>query len=137
MSEILVIILVTIGSLSTLVAAVGILRMPDFYMRLSVTVKASTVGVGLILIAAAIYFNSSDTTNRSLAIVLFLLLTAPVAGHLIGKAAYVVKTKQWEHNKMDELEGMYDEDHHLESDRNRRKSKLKEQEKEADSETSS
>lgn len=133
MGEILVIILVTFGSISTLVAAIGILRMPDFYMRLSVTVKASTVGVGLILIAAAVYFNSSDITNRSLAIVLFLLLTAPVAGHLIGKAAYVVKTKQWEHNKMDELEGMYDEEHHLESDKNKKRFSNKETESETNS----
>ncbi len=115
MTDILFIILCTIGSLVTLVAAVGILRMPDFYMRLSVTVKASTIGSGLLLLCAAMYFNVPDVTNRAMAIVLFLILTAPVAGHMIGRAAYMGKAKLWKDSKLDELEGMYDEDHHLRS----------------------
>lgn len=131
MTDILFIILCTVGSLVTLVAAVGILRMPDFYMRLSVTVKASTIGSGLLLLCAAMYFNVPDVTNRAMAIVLFLILTAPVAGHMIGRAAYMGKTKLWKESKLDELEGMYDEDHHLRSEQDKKEEKP-EDEKKAD-----
>lgn len=117
MTDILFIILCTVGSLATLLAAIGILRMPDFYMRLSVAVKASTIGSGLLMICAAMYFSVPDVTNRAIAIVLFLVLTAPVAGHLIGRAAYMGKTKLWEDSEMDELKGMYDKDNHLASER--------------------
>ena len=116
MTDILFIIICTIGSLATLLAAIGILRMPDFYMRLSVTVKASTIGSGLLLICAAMYFAVPDVTNRAIAIVLFLVLTAPVAGHLIGRAAYMGKTRMWEDSELDELKGMYDKDNHLASE---------------------
>lgn len=125
MISIIIIILCTIGSIVSLIAAIGILRMPDFYMRLSVTVKASTLGVGLILISAALYFKAPDVTNRTMAIVLFLILTAPVAGHMIGRSAYQIKTKLWKENKIDELEGMYEEDNHLRSEAKKDKSKEK------------
>lgn len=116
MTDVIFIILCTIGSLATLVAAIGVLRMPDFYTRLSVTVKASTIGSGLLLVSAALYFSVPDVTNRAVAIVLFLILTAPVAAHMIGRAAYMGRTKLWKESKLDELEGMYDEDHHLRSE---------------------
>ena len=116
MTDVIFIILCTIGSLATLVAAIGVLRMPDFYTRLSVTVKASTIGSGLLLVSAALYFSVPDVTNRAVAIVLFLILTAPVAAHMIGRAAYMGRTKLWKESQLDELEGMYDEDHHLRSE---------------------
>lgn len=117
MTDIIFIILCTVGSLATLLAAIGVLRMPDFYMRLSVTVKASTIGSGLLMVCAAMYFSVPDVTNRAIAIVLFLILTAPVAGHLIGRAAYMSKTKLWKDSKLDEMEGMYDAENHLASEK--------------------
>src|SRR5690606_41395019 len=56
MIDIIIGILCTIGAVAILIAAVGILRMPDFYLRLSVTVKAATLGGGLLLLGAAFYF---------------------------------------------------------------------------------
>ncbi|MFD1769715.1 monovalent cation/H(+) antiporter subunit G [Sphingobacterium suaedae] len=109
-------ILSTVGALSILFASIGILRMPDFYLRLSVTVKASTLGVGLLLICAAIMFPDVSVTTKAIAIIFFLIITAPIAAHMIGRAAYFTKTPLWKGTVVDELAGMYNEEtHELES----------------------
>lgn len=117
MIDIILAILSTMGALSILSAAIGILRMPDFYLRLSVTVKASTLGVGLLLLCAAIMFPDVSVTTKAIAIFFFLLITAPIAGHMIGRAAYFIGTPLWKGTIVDELAGMYNkETHELESD---------------------
>lgn len=103
MTDILIMILSTLGALFILVASVGIYKMPDFYSRLSVTIKAATLGVGAILIAAALYFAEFSVTTKTISIIFFLFLTAPVAGYLIGKVAYVNGTKLWKHSIIDEM----------------------------------
>ncbi len=101
-------ILSGVGAITILLASIGMLRMPDLYLRLSVTTKAATLGVGLILVSAAFYFSNVGVTSRVLAIILFITITAPVSAQLIGRAAYLVKTKMWKHTIIDELDGMYD-----------------------------
>lgn len=103
MTDIAIMILVTLGALFVLLAALGIVRMPDLYLRISVTTKAATLGVGMVLIGAAIYFNEASITTRALAIVFFLLLTAPVGAHLIGKASYYVGIPLWKRSVIDDL----------------------------------
>ena len=116
MIEVILAILSTVGALSILFASIGILRMPDFYLRLSVTVKASTLGVGLLLICAAIMFPDVSVTTKAIAIIFFLVITAPVAAHMIGRAAYFTDTPLWKGTIVDEINGMYNEDtHKLES----------------------
>ncbi|MCL7988166.1 monovalent cation/H(+) antiporter subunit G [Sphingobacterium sp. lm-10] len=108
----------TIGALSILFASIGLIRMPDFYLRLSVTVKASTLGVGLFLICAAIMFpNDISVTTKAIAIIFFLIITAPVAAHMIARTAYITGTPLWKETVIDELHGMYNkETHELKSD---------------------
>lgn len=108
MIESLIMILSGIGAIAILLAAIGLLRMPDLYLRLSVTTKAATLGIGLILIGAAFYFQNVGVTSRVLAIIFFTTVTAPVSAQLIGRAAYLIKTKMWPHTIINELEGMYD-----------------------------
>ncbi len=108
MIDTLIAILASIGTLFILFAAIGMLRMPDIYLRLAVTTKAATLGVGLLLVSAAIYFNDLSTTTRVFAVILFILLTAPVSAHLIGRAAYIIGNKMWEKTHTDELEGGYE-----------------------------
>ena len=108
MISIIIAILATLGALFVLLAGIGILRMPDTYLRMAVTTKAATLGVGLLLGAAAIYFNDLSTTTRVLAIIVFILLTAPVGAHLIGRASYIVGNPLWEKSVMDDLKGKYD-----------------------------
>ncbi len=117
MSDIIVGTLATFGTIFVLLAAIGLIRMPDTYLRISVTTKAATLGIGLLLIAAAIYFDSLSITTRVLAIILFILLTAPVAAHLIGRASYFIGVKLWDKSVMDDLEGKYKKTtHKLSSD---------------------
>ena len=86
--------------------------MPDFYLRLSVTVKASTLGVGLLLICAAIMFPDVSVTTKAIAIIFFLIITAPIGAHMIGRAAYFTGTPLWKGTIVDELAGMYNEETH-------------------------
>jgi len=105
----IIIFLATFGAAFVLLAAVGILRMPDLYLRISVTTKAATLGIGLILICVAVYFGKAPIATRALAIIFFLLLTAPVGAHLIGRSSYFVNTPLWKNSVMDDLKGKYSE----------------------------
>jgi len=113
MIDVLIIILCTIGALAILLASIGILRMPDVYLRLSVTTKAATLGIGMILIGAAFHFNDVGVTSRAIAIIFFTTVTAPVSAYLIIRAAYFVKAQLWEFSVVDELNGMYDKTTHI------------------------
>lgn len=107
MTDYIIIFLASFGAIFVLLAAVGILRMPDLYLRISVTTKAATLGIGLILLCVAAYFGEASITTRVLAIIFFLLLTAPVGAHLIGRASYFVGTPLWKKSVMDDLQGKY------------------------------
>lgn len=107
MTEILVVGLSSLGAIFIFLAAIGVVRMPDLYLRISVTTKAATLGIGLVLLAAAIYFNDLSITTRVLAIILFMLLTAPVGAHMIGRASYFTGVKLWGKSGFDDLKGKY------------------------------
>lgn len=103
MTDILIMFLCTMGAAFILIASFGVYKMPDFYARLSVTIKAATLGIGCILIAASLHFSDFSVTTKAFAIILFLMLTSPVAGFLIGKVAYMTGTRLWKFSIMDEL----------------------------------
>jgi len=112
MNEIAIMILISLGTLFILLAAVGILRMPDLFLRISVTTKAATLGVGMILIGMTLYFSDISIGTRAIAIILFLLLTAPIGAHLIGRSSYFVGVPLWKKSLMDDLKGKYDHKSH-------------------------
>ena len=87
--EILTSVLVLTGAAFALVGSVGLARLPDFFMRLHGPTKATTLGVGGIVIASLVHFTAANGTInlRELAISLFLFITAPVSAQLLGKAA--------------------------------------------------
>src|SRR6056297_1506280 len=113
MSSVIIVILVTLGTLFVLLSAIGLVRMPDTYMRISVNTKAATLGVGLILVGTAVFFNDVSTTSRSLVIILFVFLTAPVSAHLIGRASYFMGVKLWKGSIMDDLRGKYQKNSYI------------------------
>lgn len=124
MSEIIIIIISGIAAIFITLAAIGLMRMPDFYLRLSVTVKATTLGIGLMLVAAAIFFADTATTSKALAIIFFLVLTAPVAAQMIGRTAYFIGTPLWKHSVLDELKNQYNmKTHALSSDKDKAEDK--------------
>lgn len=96
------------GSLFMLLAAIGILRLPDLLTRMHATTKAAALGVMLIMLAAAMHFAETSIVARALAIVVFILMTAPVAAHVIGRAGYFVGSKLWSGTVKDELRPNYD-----------------------------
>jgi multicomponent Na+:H+ antiporter subunit G len=110
MIEALTALFLLLGALFILIAGLGVLRMPDVFLRLSATSKAATLGVGLVLVATAFYFDDFGITTRALATIVFLLLTTPVAAHRISRAAYLTGVPLWEKTRCDELRGRYDMD---------------------------
>ena len=108
MNDILIMILSTLGAIFILIASLGIYRMPDFYTRLSVTVKAATLGVGCILGAVALHFSDFSITTKVFAVIFFLFITSPVAAFLLARTAYVSKVKMWDKSVRDELKNVID-----------------------------
>lgn len=80
--------LVLTGAVFSLLAAVGIVRLPDLYTRLHAASKAGVVGTGLILVAIALVSTDGAVVLRSILGIVFLLLSTPVAAHLLARAAY-------------------------------------------------
>ncbi|WP_265500790.1 monovalent cation/H(+) antiporter subunit G [Paracoccus beibuensis] len=87
-AELIVSFLIVAGGVFCLSAGLGVLRLPDVLTRMHASTKAGTLGSGLILIAVAVVFAEGTVIARAVAAILFLLLTAPVAAHLIGRAAF-------------------------------------------------
>ena len=81
--------LLVFGMLFALVGAIGLLKLKNFLQRLHGPTKASTLGVGLALIASLIWFwfDGSGYFGRELLITLFVFITAPISAHLMIKAA--------------------------------------------------
>ena len=80
--------LMVLGSIFCLVAAVGVVRLPDALTRMHAATKAGTLGTGLLIVAEALFYRQLGISLRAALVIALLLLTAPVAAHLIGRASY-------------------------------------------------
>jgi len=97
--------LMALGALLTLLAGLGLVRMPDLYTRMSATSKASTLGAALLVLGAALVFGTEPSVARAIAVIAFVMLTAPIAAHRIGRAGYVTGVRPWEGTHHDDLRG--------------------------------
>lgn len=88
-AEYLIAFLMLTGSAFTLIGAIGLARLPDFYTRLHGPTKATTLGVGAIMLSSVIYFSSQGEGIgvSEVLITVFLFLTAPVSANILAKAA--------------------------------------------------
>ena len=102
MSQILIALLLIAGGSFAAIAGIGLLRFPDVLMRMHASTKAGTLGVGLSVVSVALYFTNDLVTTKVVLIMAFLLLTAPVAAHLIGRAAYRTGSPVWEPTIIDD-----------------------------------
>lgn len=100
-------LLLMTGALFCLVAAVGLVRLPDVYIRMHAATKAGAMGAGIILLAVAVHAGQLEVIMRVIAAILFVLLTAPIAAHLLGRSAYITRVKMWDGTVCDHLEGKY------------------------------
>lgn len=103
MNETISAVLILLGGCFMLLAGIGVLRMPDLFMRMQAATKAATLGAGCMLLAVAVYFNDLAVTTRALLVIAFVFLTAPVAAHVIARAAYSMGVPLWEKTLADEL----------------------------------
>ncbi|MGH7930817.1 MAG: monovalent cation/H(+) antiporter subunit G [Candidatus Binatia bacterium] len=108
MNEIFSSALMIIGAAFALLAGAGVVRMPDLFTRMQAATKASTLGIGCLVLAVPIHFGELGITTRAIATIIFVFLTAPVAAHMIARAAYFVGVPLWERTIIDELHGHYD-----------------------------
>lgn len=103
MVEIISAIIIMVGVLFVFIGAVGLIRLPDFYIRVSAITKAATVGVACIMIGVALYYNEIGMAIKAFVVVIFLLITSPIASHIIGRTAYIDGVPLWEETEEDEL----------------------------------
>ena len=100
MNDLIVSILIVLGGGFAAIAGLGLVRLPDVLIRMHASTKAGTLGVGLIVLGVSVHFASSLVITKALLIIAFLLLTAPVGAHLIGRAAYRRKIPLWDKTLM-------------------------------------
>ena len=101
MLEIFLSACVLLGGFFAFIAGLGILRLPDVLIRMHATTKAGTLASGLVMLAVAAGVGDVSTLARAIAIVVFLLVTAPVAAHMIGRAAFRSGVPLWPPTKID------------------------------------
>jgi multicomponent Na+:H+ antiporter subunit G len=95
--------LVLVGGAFVLLAGVGVLRMPDLFTRMQAATKGATLGAGCLLLAVAVHYRNLDVSARAVLVIAFVFLTAPIAAHLIARAAYAVGVPLWAGTVRDEL----------------------------------
>jgi multicomponent Na+:H+ antiporter subunit G len=108
MTDAITIFLLVTGTAFALLAAIAVVRMPDLYTRMHGATKCATLGVGCTVLAVAIQFADMETATAAILIVGFLFLTAPVAAHMIGRAAYRHQVPRWTGTVIDESPSLDD-----------------------------
>ncbi|MGF1456461.1 MAG: monovalent cation/H(+) antiporter subunit G [Alphaproteobacteria bacterium] len=106
--EIICSALVLTGALFTLLAALGILRFPDVYSRMHASTKAGSLGAGLIFISIGVQSGELSVILRAVAGFFFIVLTGPLAAHLLSRAAYRAGVPMGQGTTVDHLEGAYE-----------------------------
>ena len=102
MRDIATIIVWLAGSTFALLAAVGVLRMPDVFTRMQASTKASTLGLACLLMGAAFQLGDFASFMRVVSIGAFILLTTPVSGLVIARASYFAGVPLWKGTVLDE-----------------------------------
>ena len=101
-------ILILCGAGFMLLAATGIVRLPDIWMRMHSSTKSATLGIGFMQMALVVSFlHDLGVVMRAIIIIGFIFQTAPIAAHMIGRAAYLMKLPLWEKTVRNELKGQY------------------------------
>ncbi|MHB1329920.1 MAG: monovalent cation/H(+) antiporter subunit G [Gemmatimonadales bacterium] len=96
--------LLLLGGVIILIAGIGVLRLPDFFMRMHAATKAGAAGSGFILLGVAALHPEAGTLIKAAVAILFLLLTTPIASHLLARAGYVGGVSLWDGTVEDRLE---------------------------------
>jgi multicomponent Na+:H+ antiporter subunit G len=87
-NDVVAAVLMIFGTLLMIIGGIGMIRMPDLYLRMSAATKVSTLGVASLLLAVAVHKLEEHVAAQAIATIIFLLLTVPLGAHIIGRAAY-------------------------------------------------
>ncbi|HKK74555.1 MAG TPA: monovalent cation/H(+) antiporter subunit G [Saprospiraceae bacterium] len=107
------------GSGFMLIASIGMLRFPDFYIRNSASTKAVVLGVLLILLGVGIHYNDTLVFLEIFAILFFIFLISPLSAHIVSRAAVISNVKFWEKTNLEELDDYVKEIRKLDQKENR------------------
>lgn len=110
MNEFVTILLLATGTGFALLASIAVVRMPDLYTRMHGATKSATLGVGCTILAAAVRFGDVKTSTAATLVVGFLFLTAPIAAHMIGRAAHRLQIPKWSGTVIDESQSSAESD---------------------------
>ena len=101
---------IVVGTLMSLFSSLGIIRLPDVYNRAHASTKSATLGILCILLGAFFYFffTHAESSIRLLLGIVFVFLTAPVAGHLIIRSAHRSKVRLADISVRDDLQSHLD-----------------------------
>lgn len=102
MSEIIAGSLIILGGFFAVIGGLGIIRLPDVLLRMHASTKIGTLACGLILLSCAVIFGTSDIIIRVIAIVLFILLTAPIGAHMMGRSVVSTGVPLWKNDGIEE-----------------------------------
>ena len=117
MMDLIIAVFLVSGAAFMVLAALGILRLPDLPTRMHSSTKAGAMGAMLIMAGVVLGFAEWLALARGLAIVLFIMMTTPIAAHAIGRAGYFIGVPLWDGTIKDELRENYDsQTHGLRSD---------------------
>ena len=94
--------LLLLGATLVLLAAIGVLRMPDLFTRMQAATKAATLGLGCLLLGVALQLGDFPAFVRAISIGAFVMLTSPVSTHVIARAAYLTRVPLWQGTLVDE-----------------------------------
>jgi len=90
MTDWIIAILIITGSLFMLVAALGIVKLQDVYMRMHAITKASSLSIVLFLLAVIVHIPTLSVILGSVAVMLFIIATAPIASHMIARVSQII-----------------------------------------------
>lgn len=96
-------VFIFIGVMFIVISGLGLLRFPDFYIRISAVTKAITLGITFILLGIGIHFNDVLIGSKIIAIILFMLLISPISSHIIARVATKNKVPFWERTNLNEF----------------------------------
>ena len=105
-TEIVMSAFIILGTFFILAGSIGVIRLPDVYCRMHAATKSITLGVASVMIAAIVYFfvyYGYGFSGKNILAVIFLIITAPAAAHMISRAAYHIGVPIWEGSVTDEF----------------------------------
>jgi multicomponent Na+:H+ antiporter subunit G len=104
MIEIITGSLIILGGFFAVIGAIGLVRLPDVLLRMHASTKIGTLACGMIMVCCAVVFGTSDIIIRAIAVVLFLLLTAPIGAHMIGRSVVSTGVPLWKNDGIEQSE---------------------------------